>query len=1039
MKKLREAWTARDTWKVTRDQINIVFSDLKWMIAIALLFALVFFQPEQIRELYRSALADQRLINEVRFFVPFLVIAGIIWFGSLQVLTSSFSRTGDVSPRLDWWLRWLPPLLGGLPLLACAAALYFSVPEPSQDPQLIETYNRSGSPFKDFDLRLAETVGHQLFRHAAFMLGAALVFIGLTRLVEERLRPVSAQANVHYFGNRLFLALTLALIAGLTAAFVKFPVGLPRALGVFGIIAAFVVCVTAFAIHFTLLTIKWRIPFIPLIFVAALAFSYFDFNDNHAIRTINVPGAEPTTTARDARSQFIAWFKNRPDSALYREEYPVYIVAAQGGGIYAAHQTGVFLARMQDVCPTFKNHLFAVSSVSGGSVGAATFASALHAQQAGALGPQPGNGRAQPSASLDPCPKISQFLRPDAVPSNLDAPGPLEQAVQKALSNDFLSPLIAATLFPDFTQRFLPFRVPRFDRARALEYAVETTAASAFGVNGKTLFDQNFGAHWDVKGSLPALVMNTTDVGSGRRVLISPFEIEREKKGEDSIACAIVNLSRAQPSPSAPAGKGAGVAPLQGVRLSTAAVMSARFPWVTPAATVHVQSECLRNQDKVRLVDGGYVDNSGVETALALIDSLKNVDQQLALETEVNPDRPPYPPIRVHLIVLSGGGFPERSSFALGESLEPIRALLSTRESRAYVALDRAKREMPKRTIESQDKLATGFSVELSHLRTASLVNRFYPLPLGWSMSDRTREIIALQSGRFWDCQFDASFTQGPEHLAETDCIQMLTYHELNQSLKTVVGDIAITRHVQNLDIVGSVPEAARVNHERVVACYAEDYNQTTGRTLFNYQAESVRALLRVWDSHRELDDNRWLAYILATAAFETGDFRIMSDLLSIRSAQRIVQTWPARFKDAAEAEPYVNNPEDLANRVYGNRLGNTQPGDGWRYRGRGMVQIVGRENYQRYGALIDLNLEERPELVLNRDVAARVTFAYFIPSPDKNLLSQYLNAAKEDWRGARMLLVRGGAGAEGVAAKAEMFLACINGAPIEGTRRASR
>jgi hypothetical protein len=118
MKKLREAWTARDTWKVTRDQINIVFSDLKWMIAIALLFALVFFQPEQIRELYRSALADQRLINEVRFFVPFLVIAGIIWFGSLQVLTSSFSRTGDVSARLDWWLRWLPPLLGGLPLLA---------------------------------------------------------------------------------------------------------------------------------------------------------------------------------------------------------------------------------------------------------------------------------------------------------------------------------------------------------------------------------------------------------------------------------------------------------------------------------------------------------------------------------------------------------------------------------------------------------------------------------------------------------------------------------------------------------------------------------------------------------------------------------------------------------------------------------------------------------------------------------------------------------------------------------------------------------
>ena len=85
---------------------------------------------------------------------------------------------------------------------------------------------------------------------------------------------------------------------------------------------------------------------------------------------------------KSAAEEFEQWYASRPDLEVY-DEYPVYIVAAQGGGMYAADQTAIFLSRLQDNCPAFRNHLFAISAVSGGSVGAATFVSALRlAEQA---------------------------------------------------------------------------------------------------------------------------------------------------------------------------------------------------------------------------------------------------------------------------------------------------------------------------------------------------------------------------------------------------------------------------------------------------------------------------------------------------------------------------------------------------------------------------------------------------------------------------------------------------------------------------------
>ena len=84
-----------------------------------------------------------------------------------------------------------------------------------------------------------------------------------------------------------------------------------------------------------------------------------------------------------------------------------------------------------------------------------------------------------------------------------------------------------------------------------------------------------------------------------------------------------------------------------------------------------------------------------------------------------------------------------------------------------------------------------------------------------------------------------------------------------------------------------------------------------------------------------ELDD--FLAQILHESAM----LERLEEGLSY-SAERLCAVWPGRFPTIAAAQPYARNPDALANKAYGGRLGNTQPGDGWRFRSRGLMQVTG-------------------------------------------------------------------------------------------------
>ncbi|GGJ19586.1 glycoside hydrolase family 19 protein [Deinococcus roseus] len=95
-------------------------------------------------------------------------------------------------------------------------------------------------------------------------------------------------------------------------------------------------------------------------------------------------------------------------------------------------------------------------------------------------------------------------------------------------------------------------------------------------------------------------------------------------------------------------------------------------------------------------------------------------------------------------------------------------------------------------------------------------------------------------------------------------------------------------------------------------------------------------------------------------------------------SAKRLCQVWPSRFPSLQAAQSCAMNPQALGNTVYGGRMGNTQPGDGFKYRGRGFIQLTGRSNYTRYSQLTGFDLVNDPDLLLQIGVSAQTAAAFW-------------------------------------------------------------
>lgn len=740
-------------------------------ISLAVLALYVLAWVGQTQEVFRALIenwaaplaeAESGVVAAVHFAIAvastFLMSASIAFSAWIFIRLADFSiiRERPISAAVPY----LPLAIGILPMLGAYLGISWSANSLNYDTARngIDAVNAIGD--KVFAAQLTTLIdwAHRIdpfYNYSRGVQAVATLAFAVTATGMLMAFPVGPLHERHDDTRlvRLVSAGATCVAITVTWASVTHPVPIGRVLGTISLFGLFVSCVVLIATGLSVWSRKLDFPLLPTLVSVALLLALLDLNDNHVLRRLDKSGRELSAalaganvksdlpTAADALE---TWYNSRSDRdapEFSRHGYPVYVVAAQGGGIYAAAETLFFLTRMQTLCERFAQHLFAISGVSGGSVGAAIY-SAFAAQ----LGPT-----------------TEQCRTPDEVASagpRSEAMQRLQQAAFEIVRNDydFLAPLVAAALFPDFAQRFLWPPIPAFSRARALEKALEDswmkTADNHYAGKHRDALGKGVAAAWTAEGARPATIFNTTEANSGRRRIISPFSFDTAI-GND---IQLLPLSRDRDIP-----------------LSTGAVASARFPWITPAAwflsdspTPSADRENARKRtQKVRIVDGGYFENSGVATAIDLMDTLQRAAQDRKL------------PVQINLIVLTSGTFTNDAGNALSELLSPLSALFYSRSARTYSTIELASRKLGQlpTSPDYPDPVRSG----IARLQRVAFPEFFMPLPLGWRLSKVAASEIFFLTGRPSLCAPDDHFEQtlSGGAFGSADCVKLLLLHQL--------------------------------------------------------------------------------------------------------------------------------------------------------------------------------------------------------------------------------------------------------------------
>ena len=143
-----------------------------------------------------------------------------------------------------------------------------------------------------------------------------------------------------------------------------------------------------------------------------------------------------------------------------------------------------------------------------------------------------------------------------------------------------------------------------------------------------------------------------------------------------------------------------------------------------------------------------------------------------------------------------------------------------------------------------------------------------------------------------------------------------------------------------------------------------------------------------------KIDTKNRLSAFLAQCMHESGGFKFLKENLNYR-AESLMRTWPSRFPTIEIAASYARNPEKIANYVYANRMGNgpESSGDGWRYVGRGLIQLTGRENYSWFAASIGISVLEVPDYLETFEGAVQSACWYW----DSNNLNKWIDTGDFD------------------------------------------
>jgi putative chitinase len=138
------------------------------------------------------------------------------------------------------------------------------------------------------------------------------------------------------------------------------------------------------------------------------------------------------------------------------------------------------------------------------------------------------------------------------------------------------------------------------------------------------------------------------------------------------------------------------------------------------------------------------------------------------------------------------------------------------------------------------------------------------------------------------------------------------------------------------------------------------------------YVSEWHEALSQLLPDY-EIDTPQRIAAFVAQCAHESANFKILKENLNYRWPS-LRKTFPKYFPTDELAQQYEKQPQKIANRVYANRMGNGSEGsgDGWRYCGRGLIQLTGKNNYQAFADSLEMPVEDVPEYLATFEGAAQ-------------------------------------------------------------------
>ena len=611
----------------------------------------------QMREIYLVLIDERRWGQGIVGLAAILLLCALLgcWQRSVggRLLGGIYTDHADLTfdRGLGRVLAFKGNLSSMLPLLGLLGGLFGLLVDATIQVERLEQVDAQLGRQTDGDIRKVVTRLKALEFALPFAAVVAAVFMWLAMFALRRVVTAGPRVSRGILIAGGVVALASILLPHMLG---DRTVDLARAIGPLGIVAAALIAIAAFFALMSWVSVRIRVPLTGLFLVVMgglLIMPMFSAGGGTG-KVTRTPFQRPDNS-KGLHDDFVKWLESRPDKDGFikaNKPYPVFIVAASGGGIYAASAAATFLAELQDECSTFsQQHVFVISGVSGGAVGASLF-NAL----AAATGKAPG---------ISCTPNRAQSLTDHT-----------EQIVR----SDHLSPVVAV-LISDIAAKFVGRgetgsgdRADMLQRSFASAFAATAVCRGPVQMAGCQPLQSGLGLtvpfdkHWSIDSLAPALLLNTTWSETGYRVGFAPFKLHAISDGTMFNFNEIAAPSAIERS------------------LIQAAMVSARFPGIVPAWPIDPHPTDGRRQ-RWNFVDGGYVDNSGSTSALEIFEQIA---QYLPPPTNASSlYQRKYPPLGMEIdlrLVLLTDAEPELvladiQGTGYSDTVAPLKALLQVR------------------------------------------------------------------------------------------------------------------------------------------------------------------------------------------------------------------------------------------------------------------------------------------------------------------------------------------------------------------------